>query len=603
MRRGMDGKDSPVLPGLRNMRAMMKPDISRATQRNWTRLRTDGRKRLTKRANKRRSTKRILPLEYVSDPAHIPFVRAAAGRVRREKIPLSRAIFSFAAALLERKGILGKPHVQAVLQEYASDASAFRLCPPLPEDEWDILGLLYQSMLPEGSKNRNGSYYTPESVAVNMTRDFDFSHGETFLDPCCGSGSFLLALPCHDPERIFGFDRDPVAVFIAKVNLLLRFSDREFTPQIFRMNYLGKHSGNALLRSIRRKTFDYIATNPPWGAVSRGARIPREIRSGESFSCFFVNARHQLKDSGLIRFLFPESLLNVKNHRDLRSFLLNCCELKRITLYDGTFSGVTTKYIDVLCGKHPPTREVYFRDPSGLHRIPADSFRMTDNFSFLTHADLEILRKIKAKGRYDLSGSIWALGIVTGDNRDKLKCVPEPGFEAIYTGKEIERYSLRPPENYLLYDRTKLQQIAREEYYRAPEKLVYKFISDKPVFAYDNTGSLFLNSANILIPSVPGMSIKTVLAFLNSALFRFFYTRIFGEVKVLKGNLVRLPFPEISPEQDRRFEFLVKRILDGDAGADSHLQDAIEALYDLTPEQTAHVRRIPGKTGTHLRTA
>lgn len=574
---------------------MMKPDISRATQRNWNRLRIDGRKRLTKRANKRRSTKRILPLEYVSDPAHIPFVRAAADRVRRKKIPLFRAIRFFAAALLKEKGILQKPHVQAVLGESPSEPDDFPAGLAIPEHEWDILGLLYQSMLPEGRKNRNGSYYTPESVAKNMTKDFDFSHGETFLDPCCGSGSFLLALPCHDPERIFGFDNDPLAVFIAKVNLLLRFADREFTPQIFRMNYLGKNRGNALLRGIRRKTFDYIATNPPWGAVSRGARIPGEIRSGESFSRFFVNARRQLNDNGMIRFLFPESLLNVKNHRELRSFLLNRCELKQITLYGGTFSGVTTRYIDVLCGKHPPTREVYFRDPSGLHRIPADSFRMTDSFSFLTHADLEILRKIKAKGRYDLSGSIWALGIVTGDNRNKLKRVPEPGFEPIYTGKEIERYRLRTPENYLLYDRTNLQQIAREEYYRAQEKLVYKFISSKLVFAYDDTGSLFLNSANILIPSVPGMSIKTVLAFLNSALFQFYYSRIFGEVKILKGNLVKLPFPGILPEQNRLFESAANRILAGDDTADEFLQEAIEALYDLTPDQTAYVRKIAGR--------
>lgn len=40
------------------------------------------------------------------------------------------------------------------------------------------------------------------------------------------------------------------------------------------------------------------------------------------------------------------------------------------------------------------------------------------------------------------------------------------------------------------------------------------------MFAYDDTSSLFLNSANILIPNIPGMSTKTVLAFLNSSLYR-----------------------------------------------------------------------------------
>ena len=96
-------------------------------------------------------------------------------------------------------------------------------------------------------------------------------------------------------------------------------------------------------------------------------------------------------------------------------------------------------------------------------------------------------------------------------------------MEKIYTGKEIKPYFLEQARHYIFYQRQALQQTAKEEYYRAKEKLVYKFISKKLVFAYDNTGSLFLNSANILIPSIPNMSIKTVMAFLNTPLYQFLY--------------------------------------------------------------------------------
>ena len=59
------------------------------------------------------------------------------------------------------------------------------------------------------------------------------------------------------------------------------------------------------------------------------------------------------------------------------------------------------------------------------------------------------------------------------------------------------------------------------------------------------------------------MSIKTVLAFLNSELFKFLYKSLFGEIKILKGNLMELPFPEISAETDKKLTQLVDEVLKG----------------------------------------
>lgn len=169
----------------------------------------------------------------------------------------------------------------------------------------------------------------------------------------------------------------------------------------------------------------------------------------------------------------------------------------------------------------------------------------------LSSEDIKILEKVKSLGKYNLGQSDWALGVVTGDNKNKLKKNYSVGYEKIYTGKEILPYRLKTPTNYILYDRKQLQQVAKDEYYRAKEKLVYKFISNKLVFAYDDSGSLFLNSANILIPNIPNMSVKTVLAFLNSELYQYMYIVLFSEIKVLKGNLIELPFPQISSEMDK----------------------------------------------------
>ena len=192
-------------------------------------------------------------------------------------------------------------------------------------------------------------------------------------------------------------------------------------------------------------------------------------------------------------------------------------------------------------------------------------------FSKLLESDLKIqllnvhgtVQKILEKGKYNLKDSVWALGVITGDNKNKVKNRQGRGLEPIYTGKEIEAYTLKQPSKYIKYERSDFQQVAKDEIYRADEKLVYKFISKNLVFAYDNHKSLFLNSANILIPKIPGMSIKTVLAFLNSELFKFLYKSLFGEIKILKGNLMELPFPEISAETDKKLTELVDEVLNG----------------------------------------
>ena len=137
-----------------------------------------------------------------------------------------------------------------------------------------------------------------------------------------------------------------------------------------------------------------------------------------------------------------------------------------------------------------------------------------------------------------------------------------------------------------------MQQVAKEEIYRAPEKLVYKFISNKLVFAYDDSASLFLNSANILIPNIPSMCSKTVMAFLNSSLFQFMYIRLFGEVKILKGNLIELPFPEISDHENKQLSSLVDDVLNGDNSKQEVIDNYVFSIYGLTSEQIQYVRRM-----------
>ena len=48
------------------------------------------------------------------------------------------------------------------------------------------------------------------------------------------------------------------------------------------------------------------------------------------------------------------------------------------------------------------------------------------------------------------------------------------------------------------------------------------------------------------------------MAFLNSELFNYLYKTMFNEIKILKGNLITLPFPEL----DIKTKILIETLVD-----------------------------------------
>ena len=59
----------------------------------------------------------------------------------------------------------------------------------------------------------------------------------------------------------------------------------------------------------------------------------------------------------------------------------------------------------------------------------------------------------------------------------------------------------------------------------------------------------------------------------------------FNDLKILKGNLSTLPFPQITAEQDEQLTTLVDHALHGDKNATEEIDSVIFSLYDLSLEE------------------
>ena len=190
-----------------------------------------------------------------------------------------------------------------------------------------------------------------------------------------------------------------------------------------------------------------------------------------------------------------------------------------------------------------------------------------------------------------VDNSIFALGIVTGNNSERIHTAPAKGLEPIIKGSDISKYHINSYSGYISFEPENLQQTAPEDIYRAPEKLFYRFINRKLTFAYNNTGLLSLNSCNILIPKIPGLSVKYVLAVLNSSVAQFIFEKKFRSVKVLRSHLEQIPIPLAEEKIQKEIVKLVDRLMTLEETSAEYqntyniLDQTIAVLYGLTQKE------------------
>ena len=122
---------------------------------------------------------------------------------------------------------------------------------------------------------------------------------------------------------------------------------------------------------------------------------------------------------------------------------------------------------------------------------------------------------------------------------------------------------------------------------------MYRFIAKYPIVAYDDKQCICLNSANILIPDLDGISIRSAASLLNSSLYRFYYSIKFTDIKVLKGNLQKLKFPKLTPQQDKELsDFACKMQLTGfDEQKQLELDMIVDRIFGINDLEQEYIRK------------
>jgi predicted RNA methylase len=446
---------------------------------------------------------------------------------------------------------------------------------------------LYQFSKPASVKSAEGSFYTPQYIVDDIIADHQLPDGASVYDPCCGTGRFLKSafLSGRGEVKLTGTDKDSTALDIANSVL----------------NSLGSSNHKLLMSdSLMMKEqdeFDFIFTNPPWGAYLKKDELKElqkkyhEARTDDSFGFFILHGLRSLKKSGIMSFVLPESFLYSSRFTELRKHILKNTSIIKLKSYGRAFKGVFSDIVRIDLRKITSTNNSINIESEGNsfsvdQRCFSEEFGCRFNIGS-TDKDRSIINKMYSQPYTTLkNNSEWSLGIVTGNNKKFISDRRDNCHkEIILTGKNIYPFLIKGGFKYISDDFSSFQQVPSTNLFVEKEKLIYRFISDSLVFSLDKTCCFTLNSANILIPKLPGYTISTVMAILNSKLMNCLYRKKFKSLKVLRSYLEELPFPE-NPDEEiiNLIDEKTNRIINtGEVSKKtvSEIENIIEKLYGV----------------------
>ena len=625
--------------------------ISKATAKNWIRLgkivpdigdqlfspgyiekfiaelKSDDNTKLKSRRNKKSATGKILYKDYVHTVSNQKLVAdlLELGIIENER-DLLVVLANFAVQLYYQSrniqfadnnvlaDFLSQEHISEfhilikglIGNDIVDSALINKLLPALSKELLfvkgeDSLGFVYISLQDIGQRKSSGAYYTPEKVVgelIDRLYENDADLGaKTILDPCCGTGNFLLSLGTKgiDYANLYGQDIDPISVFLSRINIAL------MAPEMSAVDICSRIIvGNTYFKTFTQK-FDVIVGNPPWGSdfSEEDALRCRKLfktavgKSIESYDLFVEKALSMLNHKGVLAFVLPEAILSVAAHDTVRRMMIAACSFKFISYLGNVFSGVQCP--SIILGIAPDDERtvvgcrVSTENDTFIISEPRTfsdgtlSFNVTDEENECLNAISNIENVVYLK-----ENAKFALGIVTGNNKEYISTEKRDDNEVVLKGSDIQRYGMTTSGNYIRFAPESFQQVAPVEMYRAKEKLLYRFICEVPVFTYDDQQTLSLNSCNIVIPDIDGLEMKYILAILNSSVAAYFVSKRFNSVKLLRSHIEQMPIPVVSMDIQTSIIKKVDRIMNS--------SENISGLYE---DLDSDIMQLFGLSGAH----
>jgi len=120
-------------------------------------------------------------------------------------------------------------------------------------------------------------------------------------------------------------------------------------------------------------------------------------------------------------------------------------------------------------------------------------------------------------------------GIITGGNKKFITDTISPLTKKLLTGSDFNRYSIDPPNAYIIYDKEKLHRPRKTSIFEVDQKILLRQTGSFPICMIDTEMYYTLDTIHNGLIIDPTYDAKYLLAILNSKLFRFLYENSIDE--------------------------------------------------------------------------
>jgi len=204
-----------------------------------------------------------------------------------------------------------------------------------------------QKIIHDYIRHKSGEFYTPPFIVKKMVAE-SYNLGEKVIDPCCGSGNFIIEIiktissanytkreRIEAIKRLHGYDINPISIYLTKLNLLylLKEDFHHLDPNFVTTDFLFQNKAE-----IKEK-FDLVIGNPPWFTLrdieslnyQKKIKIlaeeleikplPKNVLNIEIASLFFYKAKISLlKGNAKIFFVITMGVINGSHAARFRNF-------------------------------------------------------------------------------------------------------------------------------------------------------------------------------------------------------------------------------------------------------------------------------------------
>lgn len=177
-------------------------------------------------------------------------------------------------------------------------------------------------------KKDNGQYYTPDDVALIMSRWLDSLEGENICDVACGTGKLILtyldfigyerASKLLNDGRLFLYDMDSVALRVCKTSILLKYG-KDLKDKIHDI------AGDFLSSKITLPKNCKVISNPPYASIHQvGYDWNDTMVLNDSRELYSVFMEKIIKGSTASVIITPYSFISGAKFYSLRTILNQC---------------------------------------------------------------------------------------------------------------------------------------------------------------------------------------------------------------------------------------------------------------------------------------